>query len=316
MWSSSTSPVARRSSRRSGSEMPSVRIVCYGPHVDDEAAAAARAAGAECRDCPGRDSSAIPPPRSPKADHARVALDDRLREGRRRRESRRPPRPARAGRACRMCFGRVPRVLADRIRRSDAQSERRDCNRPSGDRGAGRGDAGAQGCCIVRSRGEIGANSSSSRRPSSPDGRLVGRQRKRHLGEDEVGYSVGTDELVFELGSRRVGIVICAEGGVDFTWDRTVAAGAEVVAFCSAPGLYGRCTDEAAWPFRIRLVGGARPRSGRRHASRLHVAIAMSTQAGATGDEDFPVSRRSSPPKARWSTVSPTGRPGILIVEM
>jgi DNA-binding NarL/FixJ family response regulator len=28
-------------------EMPAVRIVCYGPHVDDEAAAAARAAGAD-----------------------------------------------------------------------------------------------------------------------------------------------------------------------------------------------------------------------------------------------------------------------------
>jgi DNA-binding NarL/FixJ family response regulator len=28
-------------------EMPGVRIVCYGPHVDDEAAEAARAAGAD-----------------------------------------------------------------------------------------------------------------------------------------------------------------------------------------------------------------------------------------------------------------------------
>ena len=28
-------------------EMPGVRIVCYGPHVDDEAADAARAAGAD-----------------------------------------------------------------------------------------------------------------------------------------------------------------------------------------------------------------------------------------------------------------------------
>ena len=28
-------------------EMPGVRIVCYGPHVDDDAAEAARAAGAD-----------------------------------------------------------------------------------------------------------------------------------------------------------------------------------------------------------------------------------------------------------------------------
>jgi DNA-binding NarL/FixJ family response regulator len=28
-------------------EMPGVRIVCYGPHVDDEAATAARTAGAD-----------------------------------------------------------------------------------------------------------------------------------------------------------------------------------------------------------------------------------------------------------------------------
>jgi predicted amidohydrolase len=49
-------------------------------------------------------------------------------------------------------------------------------------------------------------------------GRLGGRYRKRHLGDGEQAYQPGTQGGVFELGSVRFGVAICAEGGVDFPW--------------------------------------------------------------------------------------------------
>lgn len=78
-------------------------------------------------------------------------------------------------------------------------------------------------------------------------GRLGGVYRERHLGDDEQGYRTGEGAGVFQLGSAQFGITICAEGGVDFPWTDAVAAGAEVVFFCSAPGLYTRRSDEASW---------------------------------------------------------------------
>ena len=52
------------------------------------------------------------------------------------------------------------------------------------------------------------------------------------------GYRTGETAGVFQLGSAKFGVTICAEGEVDFPWDEAVAGGAEVVFFCSAPGLY------------------------------------------------------------------------------
>ena len=120
------------------------------------------------------------------------------------------------------------------------------------------------------------------------DGALVGVQRKRHLGDDELGYAVGSDALVFDLDGTWFGIVICAEANVDFTWDATVRAGAEIVLFCSAPGLYGRKTNDAEWRAGFEWWEGFGLGAARRHAQRLRVSVAMATQAGTTIDEDFP----------------------------
>jgi predicted amidohydrolase len=120
------------------------------------------------------------------------------------------------------------------------------------------------------------------------DGALVGAQRKRHLGEDETGYATASDTFVFTVGERRVGIIICAESGVDSTWDATRDSGAEIVLFCSAPGLYGRRTNEASWRAGFEWWEGCGLRDARRHARRLRVPVAMATQAGSTIDEDFP----------------------------
>ena len=143
------------------------------------------------------------------------------------------------------------------------------------------------------------------------DGVLIGTQRKRHLGGDEVGYSIGSDTFVFELGGSRFGIIICAEAGVDWTWDATVRAGAELVLFCSAPGLDDPSTDEAAWHAGFEWWEGCGLGDAVRNARRLNVPVAMATQAGTTVDENFPgiaalVIRgrhnlRSAPGPASWN---------------
>ncbi|HJU02389.1 MAG TPA: nitrilase-related carbon-nitrogen hydrolase [Actinomycetes bacterium] len=120
------------------------------------------------------------------------------------------------------------------------------------------------------------------------DGRLGGVYRKRHLAEDEAGYRPGHGSGVFQLGAARFGVAICAEGGVDFPWDDAAAGGASVVCFCSAPGLYGRRTDERGWRDGYGWWLSAGLGDALRHARRLGVPVAMTTQAGSTEDEDFP----------------------------
>jgi predicted amidohydrolase len=148
------------------------------------------------------------------------------------------------------------------------------------------------------------------------DGVLRGWQHKRHLGEDETGYATGSDAFVFELGARRLGILICAEGDVEWTWNATVAAGAEIVLFCSAPGLYGRRTDEASmragfdW-WSEHGLGGAT-----HNAQRLSVPVAMATQAGATVDEDFPGLAALVSTRGTVVRQTPDWNPAHLIVDI
>ena len=85
-------------------------------------------------------------------------------------------------------------------------------------------------------------------------------QRKRHLGEDEDAFTAAPPGAeIFEYGGLAFGIAICAEAGHDRPFDDAAAAGASLVLFPAAPGLYGRRTDEASWQAGLRLVGGLRP---------------------------------------------------------
>ena len=148
------------------------------------------------------------------------------------------------------------------------------------------------------------------------DGRLVGVQRKRHLGEDEGPYSTGSEALVFELRSQRLGIIICAEGNVDWTWNVTIEAGAEAVLFCSAPGLYGRRTDQAAWRAGFEWWEGHGLGNAIRNAARLRVPVAMATQAGATVDEDFPGIAALVSADGGVIDRLPDWHPGTLVVDL
>jgi predicted amidohydrolase len=115
-------------------------------------------------------------------------------------------------------------------------------------------------------------------------GEIVGTQRKRVIAPDEIGHAAGHETLVVD----QFGLIICREADVDWTWDATRAAGADVVFFCSAPGLDGRRLTEAdmragyEW-WRAHGLGRARTQ-----AQRLGVWVGMSTQAGSTIDEEFP----------------------------
>jgi predicted amidohydrolase len=160
-------------------------------------------------------------------------------------------------------------------------------------------------------------------------GRLVGVQRKRHLGSDEEGWAVGSSATAFVgPGGVPFGVVICAEAGVGWTWDGSVAAGgaraaradradrASVVFMCSAPGLYGRRSDEAGWRAGFSWWQDCGLGEARRNAARLGVWVAMATQAGSTVDEDFPGIAALVGPDGRVVDRLPDWRPGILVVDI
>ena len=148
------------------------------------------------------------------------------------------------------------------------------------------------------------------------DGRLGGVYRKRHLGEDEEGYRPGQGGAgVFQLGAARFGVALCAEGEIDSPWDDAVAGGASVVCFCSAPGLYGRRTDERGWRDGHAWWLSSGLGDAVRHARRLGVPVAMTTQAGSTEDEDFPGLAALVSPDGQVARL-PDWRPGSLVVEV
>jgi predicted amidohydrolase len=120
------------------------------------------------------------------------------------------------------------------------------------------------------------------------DGALLACHRKRHLGEDELGFARGTAPTVFEHAGAVVGLMICAESTVDFVFDDAAEAGARLVCFCAAPGLYGRRASDADRAEGLAWWESAGLADACRHARRRGVWVALATQAGATVDEDFP----------------------------
>lgn len=148
------------------------------------------------------------------------------------------------------------------------------------------------------------------------DGRLVGVQRKRHLGDDEEGFTVGSETTSFSYGAAHFGVIICAEAGSDDTWDACAASGASVAYMCSAPGLHGRRTDEASWRAGLEWWQSCGLADARQHARRLGLWAAMATQAGSTTDEDFPGISALVAPTGEIVARSPDWRPATLIVDI
>jgi predicted amidohydrolase len=148
------------------------------------------------------------------------------------------------------------------------------------------------------------------------DGRVVGAQRKRHLGEGEEAFTAGHGAQVFEHAGTRFGMAICAEAGVDAPFDAAAAAGARLVVFPAAPGLYGRRTGEASWRDGFAWWEASSLGDARRHARRLGIWIALAGQAGSTADEDFPGLAGLVAPGGRVAARLPDWREGALTVDI
>ncbi len=116
-------------------------------------------------------------------------------------------------------------------------------------------------------------------------GRVAAVHRKAALGEDEHGvFRVGAAHVAVPLGGLMCAFAICAAIHTQPPYQKNAA----LVLGPAAPGLYGeRRTDDAAWQrgfdwWRSTVLADA---------ARLLAPnswLAVSTQAGATVDEDFP----------------------------
>jgi predicted amidohydrolase len=147
-------------------------------------------------------------------------------------------------------------------------------------------------------------------------GRVLGTQRKRHLGEGEELFTAAVGTAVFAWAGVRFGIAICAESGFDAPFDAAAGAGASLVLFPAAPGLYGRRTTEASWRSGLLWWQGCGLADASRHARRLGLWIAMAGQAGSTADEDFPGLAALVGPDGGVTARLPDWRPGVLAVDI
>jgi predicted amidohydrolase len=147
-------------------------------------------------------------------------------------------------------------------------------------------------------------------------GRVIGTQRKRHLGEGEELFAAAADTGIFAWAGVRFGIAICAESGFDAPFDAAAGAGASLVLFPAAPGLYGRRTTEASWRSGLLWWQGCGLGDAIRHARRLGLWIAMAGQAGSTADEDFPGLAALVGPDGAVAARLPDWRPGVIAVDI
>jgi NAD+ synthase (glutamine-hydrolysing) len=117
------------------------------------------------------------------------------------------------------------------------------------------------------------------------EGRLIAVHRKAHLGDGEDDdFLPGQPAGVFRIAGVSCALAICAEIGTPEPY----RLGSELILAPAAPGLYGdRRVSDAQWRsgfdwWRHRVIDDAR-----RFLS-ANQQLAVSTQAGATDDEDFP----------------------------
>jgi len=147
-------------------------------------------------------------------------------------------------------------------------------------------------------------------------GRLLGVQRKRRLGEGEEAFIAATGTGVFGLAGVCFGVAICAEAGFDAPFDDAAAGGAGLMLFPAAPGLHGRCTDEASWRRGFGWWETSSLGDAGRHARRLGLWVALAGQAGATADEDFPGLAAVVAPDGSVTARLPDWREGVLVADI
>jgi predicted amidohydrolase len=145
------------------------------------------------------------------------------------------------------------------------------------------------------------------------DGAIVAVHRKAHLGEGEAAdFRPGEPAPTFRVADMTCSLAVCAEIGSAPPY----ALGSQLVLGPAAPGLYGdrRRTDDD-WKrgfdwWRGSVVGDAKRLLG------FDQWLAVSTQAGATDDEDFPGWAALAGPGGDVVAELPDGREGTLVVDV
>ena len=145
------------------------------------------------------------------------------------------------------------------------------------------------------------------------DGAVVAVHRKAHLGDnEEADFRPGVPAPVFRIADTPCSLAVCAEIGSAPPY----ALGSRLVLGPAAPGLYGdrRRTDDD-WKRGFDWWRG----SVRADATRLLRAdqwLAVSTQAGATDDEDFPGWAALVGPDGDVVAELPDGRESTIVVDL
>jgi predicted amidohydrolase len=124
------------------------------------------------------------------------------------------------------------------------------------------------------------------------DGRITGVYRKLHVVDEEAAwYSPGEEMPVFDLsltgGKVKCALAICADSDRHDLFTTFARKGARIVFHSSAPGLYGRRTDDASWREGYDWYKGYLFERLPAYARDNGLYIAVATQTGATVDEDF-----------------------------
>jgi predicted amidohydrolase len=124
-------------------------------------------------------------------------------------------------------------------------------------------------------------------------GRLVGSYRKRHVVDEEADwFSPGDHTPIFKLklpeGEIVCALAVCADSDNPDVFRDAALGGAKIVLHSSAPGLYGRRTDEASWQAGFDWYKTYLADRLPSYARDYGLYIAVATQTGATVDEDFP----------------------------
>jgi predicted amidohydrolase len=116
-------------------------------------------------------------------------------------------------------------------------------------------------------------------------GRILATHRKAFLGEGEPGvFEPGLAAQPFVVAGTTCALAVCAEIGTSPPY----ASGADLVLGPAAPGLYGdRRVTDTDWRRGFEWWRGSVLADGAR-LLRAGQQLAVSTQAGATSDEDFP----------------------------
>ena len=145
-------------------------------------------------------------------------------------------------------------------------------------------------------------------------GQIIAVHRKSHLGEGEdTDFQPGAAAEAFVLAGTSCAVAVCAEIGTARPY---ADEGVRVVLGPSAPGLYGdRRRTDADWRRGWDWWRGSVIDDAARLLRRDQVLV-VSTQAGATDDEDFPGWAAVLEPGGNVAAELPDWREGTLIVEL